>query len=141
MKAKDTLNKIAEIIGIDLSKTLVNLEEMVLDNYSPFEEELVEEWGVETSGTGSATYTFDEPSDIYDIRITYFDQVDGQAEVTLFIAGEEKAVFNLDEDTDCWRWRRFDNISVKRGDEIKLVGRANKDENAKLDFIEFIHQK
>lgn len=32
MKAKDTLNKIAEIIGIDLSKTLVNLEEMVLDN-------------------------------------------------------------------------------------------------------------
>jgi hypothetical protein len=117
------------------------IEEMVLDNYSPFEEELVEEWGVETHGTGSATYKFDEPSDTYDIRITYFDQVDGQAEVKLFIAGEEKAVFKLDEDTDCWRWRRFDNISVKRGDEIKLVGRAHNDEKAKLDFIEFISQK
>lgn len=117
------------------------VEEMVLDNYSPFEEELAEEWGVETTGSGSATYTFDEPSNIYDIRITYFDQVDGQAEVTLFIAGEEKAVFKLDEDTDCWRWRRFNNISIKRGDEIKLVGRAHQDEKAKLDFIEFIPQK
>ncbi len=117
------------------------VEEMVLENYSPFEEELVEEWGVETDGTGSATYVFDEPSDTYDIRITYFDQIDGQAEVKLFIAGEEKAVFKLDEDSDCWRWRRFDNISVKQGDEIKLVGRAHKDEKVKLDFIEFISQK
>ena len=117
------------------------IEEMVLDNYSPFEEELVEEWGVETHETGTATYMFDEPSDTYDIRITYFDQVDGQAEVKLFIAGEEKAVFKLDEDTDCWSWRRFDNIRIKRGDEIKLVGRAHKDEKAKLDFIEFISQK
>ena len=47
----------------------------------------------------------------------------------------------LDEDTDCWRWRRFDNIKVKRGDEIKLVGVAHKDEKAKLDFIEFISRK
>ena len=29
------------------------VEEMVLENYSPFEEELVEEWGVETDGTHS----------------------------------------------------------------------------------------
>jgi len=116
------------------------VEEMELENYAPFQEELVEEWGVETSGTGSATYTFDEPSGYYDIRITYFDQLDGQATVELFIAGEEKAEFKLDEDTDCWRWRRFENIQVNKGDEIKLVGRAHMDEKAKLDFIEFIPQ-
>ncbi len=117
------------------------VEGMELENYAPFQEELVEEWGVETSGTGSATYTFDEPSGTYDIRITYFDQVDGQARVKLFIAGEDKAVFKLDEDTDCWRWRRFENIQVNKGDEIKLVGKAHKDEKVKLDFIEFIPQK
>jgi hypothetical protein len=117
------------------------IEEMELDNYAPFQEELVEEWGVETSGTGSATYTFDEPSGSYDIRITYFDQLDGQASVELFIAGEERAFFKLDEDTDCWRWRRIENIRVNKGDEIKLVGKAHKNEKAKLDFIEFIPQK
>ncbi len=117
------------------------VEEMDLENYTPFHEELVEEWGVETDGAGIAKYTFDEPSGRYDIRITYFDQVEGQSEVTLFIEGEEKAVFRMDEDTDCWRWRRFDNIRVKRGDEIKLVGKAHIGEMAKLDFIEFIPRK
>lgn len=117
------------------------VEEMTLDNYSPFQEELVEEWGVETNGTGTATYKFDQPSGNYDIRITYFDQDDGQSEVTLFIADVEKATFKLDEDTDCWRWRKFDAIQVKKDDEIKLIGKAHKNEKAKLDFIEFISPK
>ena len=117
------------------------VEEMDLENYKPFREELVEEWGVETDGTGIAKYAFNEQTDKYDIRITYFDQADGQSEVFLFIAGQEKASFRLDEDTDCWRWRRFENIRVKRGDEIKLVGKAHNGENAKLDFIEFIPRR
>ena len=119
----------------------MEVEEMDLENYAPFREELVEEWGVETNGTGIARYIFDEKPGRYDIRITYFDQVDGQSEVTLFVAGEAKAIFKLDEDTDCWRWRRFDDIRVKRGDEIKLEGKAHEGEKAKLDFIEFIPRK
>jgi hypothetical protein len=114
---------------------------MELDGYSPFQEELVEEWGVETSGTGIATYSFDEPSGAYDIRITYFDQEEGQSQVNLYIAGEEKATFKMDEDTDCWRWRMFKKIQVNEGDEIKLVGKAHNKEQAKLDFIEFIPRK
>ncbi len=117
------------------------VEEMELDNYAPFQEELVEEWGVQTNGTGTAAYTFDEPSGNYDIRITYFDADDGQGRVTLLIAGTEKAAFTLGEDADCWRWRIFKNIRVNNGDEIKLVGKANKNERAKLDYIEFIPAK
>ncbi len=114
------------------------VEEMKLDNYTPFEKELVEEWGVETSGTGKATFTFDEPSGIYDIRITYFDEEYGSSLITLFVEGEEKAAFKMDEDTDCWRWRIFKNVHVNKGDEITLVGKADKKEKAILDFIEFI---
>ena len=114
---------------------------MELDNYAPFQEELVEEWGVETNGTGTATYTFDEPSGTYDVRITYFDEDDGRARVTLLIAREEKAAFTLDEDTDCWRWRIFENIQVNKGDNITLVGNADQKERAKLDYIEFIPRK
>ncbi|KPL15815.1 MAG: hypothetical protein AMS26_06605 [Bacteroides sp. SM23_62] len=117
------------------------VEEMDLDGYAPFREELVEEWGVETKDSGTASYTFDQPSGTYDIRITYFDQVEGQSQVRLYIAGEEKATFKLDEDTDCWRWRRFDNIQVNTGDEIKLVGKAHKQELARIDYIEFIRRK
>ena len=113
-------------------------EEMTLENYRQFPEELAEEWGIETKGTGVAKYTFEEKSGVYDVRITYFDEIGGQSEVSLLINDEQVAGFKLDEDTDCWRWRRFNNIRVKRGDEIKLVGIANSNEKAKLDFIEFI---
>jgi len=104
----------------------------------PFKEELVEEWGVQTSGTGRASYTFDEPSGIYDIRITYFDEERGKSRIALLIAERERAVFRLDEDTGCWRWRMFENIQVNEGDEITLVGRADQEEQARLDYIEFI---
>lgn len=114
------------------------VEDMKLDNYAPFQEELVEEWGVQTGGTGTATYTFDEPSGVYDIRITYFDEEKGQARVTLLIAGKQEATFTMDEDVDCWRWRIFENIRVNNADEIQLVGKAHKNERAKLDYIEFI---
>jgi hypothetical protein len=114
------------------------VEEMDLEGYVPFREELVEDWGVETTGTGTATHTFDHPSGTYDVRITYFDEETGRSTVRLFIAGKEVASFQMDEDTDCWRWRRFNNIRVNQDDEIKLVGKADQKEMARLDFIEFI---
>ena len=114
------------------------VEEMKLDNYARFKEELVEEWGVQTDGTGRATYAFDQPSGTYDIRITYFDEEGGKSEIRLFVAGVEKAAFKLDEDSDCWRWRKFPNIQVNKGDEITLEGRADQKEQARLDYIEFL---
>jgi len=114
------------------------VEAMALDNYAPFDQELVEEWGVATTGTGQASITFNRPSGNYDIRISYFDEEEGQSRITLFIAGQERASFKLDEDTDCWRWRKFENIHINQGDTITLKGQADQKEQAKLDFIEFI---
>jgi len=114
------------------------VEEMELDGYVRFNKELVEEWGVETNGTGKASYTFNETSGSYDIRITYFDEKHGKSRITLLIAGQERAVFRLDEDTDCWRWRIFGNIQVNKGDDITLLGKADQKEQAKLDYIEFV---
>ena len=99
---------------------------------------MVEEWGVETKGIGTATYRFDKPSGLYDIRMTYFDEKEGQSKVTLLIAGQEKASFLMDEDVACWRWHLFKNIQVNEGDKITLKGQADQNEQARLDFIEFI---
>lgn len=116
------------------------IEEMELDNYSALQEELAEDFGVATDGVGRASYVFDGSTGVYDIRITYFDEDDGKGTVRLLIAGQERASFSLDEDTDCWRWRTFKNITVKQGDKIVLVGEANRGERVVLDFLEFIRR-
>jgi len=76
----------------------------------------------------TAAYTFDDPSGNYDIRITYFDEEVGHSPVQLFVAGREVLSFKLNEDVDCWRWRRFENIKVNKGDEIKLVAESDRKE-------------
>ena len=113
------------------------VEEMELENFQRIDD-YVEEWGVETSGKGSASCCFDNASGTYDIRITYFDEEEGQSKVQLYIADKEVISFRLDEDVDCWRWRCFKNIQMNRGDEIELVAEADRKEHVRLDFIEFI---
>ena len=55
------------------------------------------------------------------------------------IIGNEAVIrFRLDEDVDCWRWRRFGNIQVNHGDKITLVAVADQQETVHLDFVEFI---
>ena len=110
---------------------------MQLDNFQRIND-YVEEWGVETTGRASASYRFDNTSGTYDIRITYFDEKEGQSMVRLFVSGKEVIRFRLDEDVGCWRWRRFQGIPVGEGDEIKLVAEADKQERVRLDFVEFI---
>jgi len=113
------------------------LEDMELTNFTRIND-FVEEWGVETSGLGKASYTFDNVSGTYDIRITYYDEKIGHSKISLIIADEEKVSFYLDEDVDCWRWRVFKNIHVNEGDKITLVAESDQGENVRLDYIEFI---
>lgn len=113
-------------------------EDMELEGYAPFDEELAEEWGVETTGTGSASHLFNLPSGVYDVRITYFDDPVGQSDVKLVIAGTEKASFKMDEDCDCWRRRMFRDVEINKGDRITLTGRVDQEDLARLDFVEYI---
>jgi hypothetical protein len=55
----------------------------------------------------------------------------------LLVYNDEKISFNLDEDTDCRRWRLFKNIQFKNGDEIRVVAESDGGEQVRLDFIEF----
>jgi len=117
------------------------VEEMKLEGYRRSRKELAEEWGVETAGTGRASCTFDQPSGVYDVRITYFDGKGGASRVKLLVAGVEKASFTMDENCDCWRWRRFKAVRVNKGDTVTLVGQADGKDEARLDYIEFIHRQ
>ncbi len=116
----------------------LEVENMKLEGYAKLEEELAEEWGVETTAKGTATGTFRHPFGKYDLRLTYYDAKAGQSHVTVDVGGERHMDFKLDEDVGCWRWRTVENIALKEGDEIKLTGSADGEEGAVLDFIEFI---
>lgn len=111
-------------------------EDMELDGFSRVDD-YVEEWGVETRGKGKASYSFDLDSGCYDVRITYFDEEMGHSKVTLFIAGQEKAGFRLDENSDCWRSCIFPGISVNSGDQITLIAESDQGETVRLDYLEF----
>jgi len=113
------------------------VEEMQLDNFQRIND-YVEEWGVETTGKGSASYRFEEASGTYDVRITYLDEEEGRSRVQLLVGGREVIDFRLDEDVDCWRWRRFEEIQVNKGNEITVVAEADQKESVRLDFVEFI---
>ncbi|MDX2432732.1 MAG: glycosyl hydrolase family 28 protein [Bacteroides sp.] len=115
-------------------------EDMQLSNFSPVDD-YVEEWGVETTGRGMASYSFDLGSGIYDIRVTYFDEEQGHSKVTIYVAGKEMVNFFLDEDSDCWRSRMFHDIAVNAGDEIKVVAESDQGETVRLDYIEFISKQ
>jgi hypothetical protein len=113
------------------------VEDMELTNFTRIDD-YIEEWGVETTGKGTASYRFDNASGTYDIRISYFDEAGGQSQVQLLVAGQEKIRFSLDEDVGCWRWRLFKEIKVNQGDEIKLIAEADQGERPRLDFVEFV---
>jgi len=113
------------------------VEEMDLDGFQRIDD-YVEEWGVATSGKGTASYTFDYTSGTYDIRMTYFDEEKGHSPVQLFVNDKEVVRFKLDEDVGCWRWRRYKNIQVNKGDVIKLTAQSDAGETVRLDFVEFI---
>jgi hypothetical protein len=113
------------------------VENMEIINFKRIDD-FVEEWGVETSSLGKASYTFNNTSGNYDIRITYYDEKMGRSKVSLFVADKEKASFYLDEDVNCWRWRVLKNIHVNKGDKITLVAESDQGEKVRLDYIEFI---
>jgi len=111
------------------------VEDMTLSGYTA--DTYLQEKGVKTSGTGTATSTFDQPSGTYNVVISYADEKGGQSTLTLFVAGKQKGTWKLDEDVDCWRRKTLTGIKINKGDEIKLVGVANGSESARADFIEY----
>lgn len=120
------------------------VEDMTLSGFTKFvgSSEYVEDEGARTTSTGTATYTFQGPTNNYKIRLTYFDEENGKSPVKLFINGALRDSFNLDEETDCWRWRTFKGIyKVNTGDQIKLEAVAKGSETPRLDYLEFLPQQ
>jgi hypothetical protein len=58
--------------------------------------------------------------------------------MTLFVNNKQIDSWRLDQDIDCWTTRTIANIALKNGDQIKIEGRADGNDWARIDFVEFI---
>jgi hypothetical protein len=114
----------------------MEVENMSLTGYSP--DSCLMEHCVKTSSSGTAKAVFTNPSGTYDIVVSYVDEKGGQGTLILFTGGKQKATWKLTEDVGCWRRKTIPAIKIKNGDEIKIVGVANGNELARVDYIEFI---
>ncbi len=114
----------------------VEAEDMALTGYVA--DSYLNEKGIKTSSTGTATYKFPYPSGTYTVVISYADEKDGQSSLSFFIKNNQKANWILNEDVGVWRRKAIPHIKINQGDEVKVIGTANGAETAKIDFIEFI---
>ena len=96
-------------------------------------------------GTGTATGVFDGEAGLYDVRLGFFDESDGQSEVTIAIDGNSAGlVFDddlpsrLPDEASQATATTHQGIALEPGDTIEIQGLADLWEFARLDFIDFI---
>lgn len=94
---------------------------------------------------GTALAKFEGESGLYDVRVRYFDENDGESLVKLKI-GDDVAAFRMDGDDGANRPSRksaeadtvFHAIEIDAGDVVKLQTKRHKGELGAIDYIEFI---
>lgn len=103
---------------------------------------------IKTSKSGTAEACYIGEDKIADISITYFDENDGTAKYKLYvndeIAGEwsaDKDLGSANPDDKSKTVQTIKNISLKKGDIIKLEGSLGKYDPARVDFIEISESK
>ena len=93
---------------------------------------------------GSATGTFEGEAGIYQVKVGYFDENDGQSKAKVAVGGESTS-FTFDKDLpDSWtkpasKTSRIaiEEVQLESGDTFKIEGVSNKGEFARFDYIEF----
>ncbi|MEO0656047.1 MAG: SdrD B-like domain-containing protein [Pseudomonadota bacterium] len=94
---------------------------------------------------GFATTNFDGPAGTYDLNLSYLDENDGQGFIDIFINGTFVYCIELNQDTDGGGWAgsssafsvaTVQDLVLNPGDEIKIKGRKDGCEYARIDKIE-----
>jgi len=125
----------------------IEAENMTLSNY-----------GVETSSsasggklikvnenqTGTAQFTFNGPSGIYDLDTAYFDENDGTSNFSLSVNGAVKDSWTANQDlgsagvaSSNLVVRTTKEVALNMGDTITLTGAFQQWEYARIDYVEY----
>ncbi|MEM7553596.1 MAG: hypothetical protein AAF378_05765 [Cyanobacteria bacterium P01_A01_bin.84] len=105
--------------------------------------------GGKTEGTGEAGFTFNGDSGKYNIKVNYFDENDGVANLTLKQGNKQLASIDLDQqlgshfaNEKTLTSQEIKGVEIKAGDKFTLQGiedgTSKTAEHARIDNIEFI---
>jgi alpha-glucuronidase len=91
----------------------------------------------------AARFLFDGPAGWYDLLIQYFDQNDGVSRYRALVAGQPVDAWAADDtlptkksDAHSSSRRRVRGIALRPGDEIRVEGVGDGNEDAPLDYVE-----
>ncbi|MEL6489676.1 MAG: NF038122 family metalloprotease [Cyanobacteria bacterium J06621_3] len=103
---------------------------------------------ISTGGRGEAKTSFSGPTGIYDIIVGYYDEKDGKGDLELEVGSkkdEQKFEWILDQDfkldtigIENFTTYTIRGIELEAGKEIKIKGKADKEEFIRLDYIDIV---
>jgi len=91
-----------------------------------------------------ASYAFEGDSGVFDIIIDYFDEADGDSELTIAINGQEVDSWTWDDEQDedlanaaSYTSYTVQDVVIEKGDTITLIGNDDGREPLRIDAITF----
>ncbi|RMJ02188.1 putative alpha-glucuronidase A [Fusarium kuroshium] len=129
----------------------IEAEKMVLEGYHPVNvtptETASKYVGVQTNGTGTATAVLQFPKGKYNLAINYYDLAKGQATWTVYLNKQLVGQWRGDNEDKLGHWPSdfldghsasritFEGVQITPGDELVIVGKADGEEYAPLDYV------
>ncbi|WP_218159339.1 hypothetical protein, partial [Alloyangia pacifica] len=115
----------------------------ILNNGHGSNDQLIQATG---SGAHVAGFGFAEASGLYNITLGYFDESDGQSQLSLLRNGEviDSFVWDADAgsaivDPSAFMEREITAIALQAGDRLELSGTPNGGEPLRIDFLEYVY--
>ncbi|WP_217358544.1 hypothetical protein, partial [Ruegeria atlantica] len=98
------------------------------------------------SGEQRASYTFTEATGVYDLGLGYFDESDGQSQMSVLVNGVEidNFIWNVDAgealaNPTSFVERTISDVSLTSGDVIEIVGFKDGSEPLRTDYFDFTY--
>ncbi len=121
-------------VSIGVGRT--QAESMTMTNYETNTFQDVVNAGATGTTLGNVRGVFTGASGTYDITIRYMDEDDGQATLTLKIAGTTVDSFVLNADDLMWHTRTTPGVFIASGAEVRIEGAWNSGEHDRIDYID-----
>ncbi|MEL6338760.1 MAG: hypothetical protein AAFQ65_02565 [Myxococcota bacterium] len=114
-------------------------EELTLDGFEVGPSGL---W-IESRRPARASWTFDGPSDDYDIVVAYYDENDGESRMELRVSDQVVDTWTLDQRTSSpyanpstLVERVVPKVALREGDRLQLSGTPDSNEPVRTDYVE-----
>ncbi|MGQ4650372.1 integrin alpha [Lyngbya aestuarii] len=100
---------------------------------------------LEGGSSGTASTQFSGPTGTYDLVVGYYDEADGEAQLEIFTDGALIDSWLLDNSpggaiptTQNFMEHSISGLSLTEGQDITILGIANEQEFARVDYIKFV---